>query len=396
MPETPAPLSRPVWLVWVVAAEPVGSPVGVGRSRGVVLSFLYWMLRRLLELFVLRMRSEREKEIEILVLRHQLQVLERQVAHPQLRPVDRALLAAFSRALPRRSWASFVVTPATLLRWHRELVARRWTYPHRRPGRPETPVEVRELVVRMARENPGWGYRRIQGELVGLGIRLAASTVWTILRETGIEPAPRRLDSSWKEFLRRQAAGILECDFLTVDTVFLKRFYILFFIELATRRVHLAGITANPDGTWVSQQARNLLMRLDDEGVQARFLVRDRDSKFTRDFDEVFRSEGIRVIKAPVRAPRARAHAERWVESLRRECLDRLLILGRRQLERVVRIYAAHYNEHRPHRSLDQQPPLAKPPPLAAPASRREPLQLDRLRRRDRLGGLLHEYELAA
>jgi putative transposase len=370
--------------------------VGVGRSRGVVLSFLHWMLRRLLELLVLRMRSEREKEIEILVLRHQLQVLERQVAHPQLRPADRALLAAFSRALPRRAWASFVVKPATLLRWHRELVARRWTYPHRRPGRPETPLEVRELVGRMARENPGWGYRRIQGELVGLGIRLAASTVWTILREAGIEPAPRRLDSRWKEFLRRQAAGILACDFLTVDTLFLKRFYILFFIGLATRRAHLAGITANPDGTWVSQQARNLLMRLDDEGVRARFLVRDRDSKFTRDFDEVFRSEGIRVINAPVRAPRARAHAERWVESLRRECLDRLLILGRRQLERVIRIYAAHYNEHRPHRSLDQQPPLAKPPPRAAPASRRGPLQLDRLRRRDRLGGLLHEYELAA
>jgi putative transposase len=214
-----------------------------GRSRGVVLSFLYWVLRRLLELLVLRMRSEREKEIEIIVLRHQLQLLERQVARPQLRPTDRALLAAFSRALPRRAWASFLVTPATLLRWHRELVARRWTYPHRRPGRPGTPVDVRELVVRLARENPSWGYRRIQGELVGLGVSLAASTVWEILRREGIEPAPRRLESSWAEFLRRQAASILECDFLTVDTLSLKRFYILIFIELASRRVHIAGMT---------------------------------------------------------------------------------------------------------------------------------------------------------
>jgi len=285
----------------------------------VVLSFLYWALRRLLEVLVLRMRSERAKEIEILVLRHQLQLLERQVVRPQLRPADRALLAALSRALPRSAWASFFVTPATVLRWHRELVARRWTYPHRRPGRPATTVEVRELVLRLARENPGWGYRRIQGELVGLGITVAASTVWTILRKAGVEPAPRRLESSWREFLRRQAASIIECDFLTVDTVFLKRFYILFFIELASRRVHIAGITANPDRAWITQQARNLVMRLADERVPARFLIRDRDSKFTASFDEVFRSEGIRVIKAPVRAPRARAHAERWVESLRDE-----------------------------------------------------------------------------
>ncbi|MGH3084937.1 MAG: helix-turn-helix domain-containing protein, partial [Gaiellaceae bacterium] len=255
-----------------------------GLTERIAVSLFYWSLRRLLELLVLRRRSEREKEIEILLLRHQLRVLQRQVARPELTPVDRALLAAFSRVLPRPAWRrSSFVTPATLLRWHRELVARRWTYPHRRPGRPATPSEVRELVVRFARENPGWGYRRIQGELVGLGIELAASTVWTILREAGIEPAPKRLETSWAEFLRQQAASILECDFLTVDTVFLKRFYVLFFIELATRRVHIAGITTNPDGSWVTQQARNLLMQLDDEGVRPRFLIRDRDSKFTRD-----------------------------------------------------------------------------------------------------------------
>ena len=366
------------------------------RSRGVVLSFLYWSLRRLLELVVLRSRSEREKEIEILLLRHQLQLLERGVARPELSPADRALLAAFSRVLSRRAWkTSFFVTPATLLRWHRELVARRWTYPHRSPGRPATPAAVRKLVVRLASENPGWGYRRIQGELVGLGIKLAASTVWAILREAGIEPAPKRLQTSWAEFLRQQAASILECDFLTVDTLFLKRFYVLFFIELATRRVHLAGITTNPEGPWVTQQARNLLMQLNDDGVRPRFLVRDRDSKFTHDFDEIFRSQGIRVIKAPVRAPQARAHAERWIGSLRRECLDRLLILGRRHLEGVVAAYTSHYNEHRPHRSLEQRPPLAKPPP-ATDRAPSEPVPLDGLRRRDRLGGLIHEYQLAA
>jgi putative transposase len=330
-----------------------------GRSRGVILSFFYWSLRRVLELLMLGRRSEREKEIEILLLRHQLRVLRRQVARPELTQADRALLVAFSRVLPRRAWrTSLFVTPATLLRWHRELVARRWTYPRRRPGRPQTPAKVRTLVVQLARENPSWGYRRVQGELVGLGIKLAASTVWTILKEAGIEPAPKRHEQSWSEFLREQATSIFECDFLTVDTLFLKRFYVLFFVELATRRIHLAGITTNPDGRWVTQQARNLLMQLDDEGVRPRVLVRDRDSKFTSDFDEVFRSEGIRVIKAPVRAPKARAHAERWVGSVRRECLDQLLILGRRHLQHVLATYVAHYNQHRPHRALAQRPPL--------------------------------------
>jgi putative transposase len=366
-----------------------------GRSRGVVLSFLYWSLRRLLELVVLRRRPEREKEIEILLLRHQLRVLERQVARPQLTPADRALLAAFSRVLPRHAWRrSGFVTPATLLRWHRELVARRWTYPHRRPGRPPTAAEVRALVVRLARENPGWGYRRIQGELLGLRVKLAPSTVWSILKEAGIEPAPKRIEPSWMEFLRAQAASILECDFLTVDTVFVKRFYVLFFIELATRRVRLGGITTNPDSRWVTQQARNLLMQLDDEDSRPRFLVRDRDSKFTREFDEVFRSEGIRVIKAPVRAPKARAHAERWIGSVRRECLDRLLILGRRHLKHVLAAYVAHYNEHRPHRSLEQRPPLNQPPLGQHPVG--EVIDLERVRCRDLLGGLIHEYRLAA
>jgi len=367
-----------------------------GRSERIAVSLFYWSLRRLLELVVLRRRSEREKEIEILLLRHQLRVLERQVARPQLTQADRALVAAFGGVLPRQAWKrSLFVSPGTLLRWHRELVARRWTYPHRRPGRPQTPFEVRELVVRLAGENPGWGYRRIQGELAALGIRLAASTVWTILKKAEIEPAPRRVDPSWTEFLRQQAASILECDFFTVDTLFGKRFYVLFFLEVATRRVHLAGITTNPDGRWVTQQAGNLLMQLDDEDVRPRFLVRDRDGKFTRDFDQVFRSEGIRVIRAPVRAPKARAHAERWVGSVRRECLDRLLIVGRRHLHHVLTTYTWHYNEHRPHRSLRQQPPLSKLPPVDEQATG-DVIDLGRIRRRDLLGGLIHEYQLAA
>jgi len=349
----------------------------------VVVSLVYWVVRRLLELVVLRVRSERSKELEILVLRQQLQVLQRQVARPRLGPADRVLLAALSRSLPRSAWSSFFVSPATLVRWHRELAARRWT--RRCVGRPRTDSGISNLVLRLARENPRWGYRRIHGELVGLGISLAPSTVWEILRRHGIEPAPRRAELTWSEFLRTQASTIIACDFLTVDTVWLRRLHVLFFIELATRRVHFGGVTANPRERWVTQRARNLLMELADREPPVRFLVRDRDRKFSSAFDEVFRCEGIRVIRTPVRAPRAKAHAERWVGSLRRECLDWILILGRRHLEQVVRAYIRHYNEHRPHRSLDRRPPLAKPPPAALQ------LFVD-VERRDRLGGLLHEY----
>ena len=218
--------------------------------------------------------------------------------------------------------------------------------------------------------------------------------MWSILKEAGIEPSPKRLEPSWAEFLRAQAESILECDFLTVDTLFLKRFYVLFFIELATRRVRVAGITTNPDGRWVTQQARNLLMQLDDEGLRPRFLVRDRDSKFNCSFDEVFRSDGIRVITGPVRAPKARAHAERWVGTARRECLDRLLILGRSHLQHVLAAYVAHYNGHRPHRALEQRPPLSQPPPEER--ARAEVIDLDSVRRNDLLGGLIREYRLAA
>ncbi len=259
-----------------------------------------------------------------MVLRHELQVLRRQVGRPRLRSADRVLLAAFSQLLPRARRGSFLVQPAPLLRWHRDLVRRRWTYAGRRPGRPPMAPQMRELILRLAAENPSWGYKRIQGELVALGLPLSASSVWNVLHRHGMEPAPRRASVSWREFLRQQAAGIVECDFFTGETLWLRRFYVLFVIELSRRRVYLAGITATPHGAWVVQQTRNLLMTLADQGQRHRFLIRDRDSKFTAAFDEVFRSEGLRVIHAPIAAPRAKAHAERWVGSVRREWRDRL------------------------------------------------------------------------
>jgi putative transposase len=250
------------------------------------------------------------------------------------------------------------VQPETIRRWHRALVARRWIYPHRPPGRPATTADLRALIVRLARENPSWGYRRIQSELARLGVRIAASTVWSILQQAGIEPAPRRSSETWREFLRAQASGIVACDFFTVDTVLLRRLYALVFIELSTRQVHLAGITANPTGEWATQQARNIIETFVGRIEPIRFLIHDRDSKFTAALDEVFRSEDTRVIRTPVRAPGANAFIERWIGTVRRECLDRIMIVNRHHLERVLPAYISHYNEDRPHRSLHQRPPI--------------------------------------
>jgi transposase InsO family protein len=346
---------------------------------------LYRAVRRAFELLVLGFRAADAKEVEILVLRHQLAVLRRQVDKPRFDDADRAVLAALSRALPRHRWAAFLIRPETLLRWHRRLVARRWTYPRRAPGRPPTAAVIARLILRLARENPEWGYRRIHGELVGLGYRVAPSTVWSILRHHGSDPAPRRTGPSWSEFLSAQARGILACDFLTVDTVFLRRLYVLIFVELATRRVHLGGVTTNPTGEWVSQRARELAERF--SGF--RFLIRDRDAKFSAGFDAVFATEGIAVMRTPAKAPQANAICERVVGTLRRECLDRLLIFRRRQLEAVLSEYFAHYNGHRPHRSLDQRPPVAE-------ARRRSADAGATVVRRDLLGGLIHEYRLAS
>jgi putative transposase len=355
-------------------------------------SFVYLGLCRLFQLAVLLCRSERSKELEILLLRHELAILRRQPRRASVRPVDRAILAALARALPRSAWASLSVSPATLLRWHRELVRRRWTYPRRRPGRPPLDRRVEALVARLARENPGWGYKRIVGELRGLGISLSATSVRTILIRHGLPPATQRDEHSWRDFLREHAATTLACDFFTVETAWLKRIYVLFFLSLDSRRIEFVACSPNPTGAWTAQQARNLLMASDDREQPLRFLIHDRDAKFSGGFDHVLKSEGIVVIRTPIQAPNANAYAERWVGSVRRECLDRLLIFSRRQLEQVLRVYARHYNRHRPHRSLAFRPPEQadrSPTPLRAPP-------YPQLTRRDLLGGLIHEYEHAA
>jgi putative transposase len=344
----------------------------------------YLLLARVLSWLALLARSDTAKDVEILVLRHEVAVLRRHHPRPRLSWVDRALLSALSRLLPVDLRRLRLVSPRTLLRWHAQLVARRWTYSRRQPGRPPIAQPVRALVLQMARENPTWGYRRVQGELVGLGHQIAASTVWTILKKAGLDPAPRRSGPTWRQFLAAQAHAILAVDFAHVDTVFLRRLYLLVVIEHGTRRVHLAGITAHPTSAWVTQQARNLLIDLGDRAEQFRFLIRDRDTKFTATFDTVFAGADIRIIRTPVRAPRANAIAERFIGTLRRECLDHLLISGRRHLATVLREFVDHYNTHRPHRSLDQHPPASRTPPPSGATVR--PL------RRDRLGGLVHEY----
>src|SRR6266581_8122039 len=271
--------------------------------------FLLWLTIRLLtRLLVLPNADDGTKDLEILVLRHQLRVLRRKTGRPRFTSLDRIVLAATSRLLPRDRWSSFLVTPQTLLRWHRELVRRKWTYRRRRTlGRPPLDPAIRDLIVRLGRENPRWGCIRIQGELRKLGIRVGATTIRTILRRAGLPPAPRRTGPSWSEFLRAQARGILAMDFFTVETAWLRTLYVLFGIELGSRRVHVLGVTRNPDSPWVTQQARNLA--LGDRLREVRFLIRDRDTKFSGPFDDVFRTEGVRVIKTPIRAPKANTFA---------------------------------------------------------------------------------------
>jgi transposase InsO family protein len=357
----------------------------------VSLRFAYLAVLRLFGWLALLARSDRVKDAEILILRHQVAVLQRQVKDPRLSWADRAVLAALARLLPESQLRRLrlIVSPRTLLRWHADLVRRRWAYPRGAPGRPRTAPTVRALVLEMARDNPGWGYRRIHGELVGLGHKLAPSTVWQILKDAGIDPAPRRAGQSWRAFLDAQAKTILAADFFHVDTVLLRRLYVLFFIEHGTRRVHLGGITAHPTGEWVTQQARNLLMNLGDHADDLKFLIRDRDAKFTAAFDAVLAATGIRIIRTPVRAPRANAIAERWISSARRECLDRMLITSERHLRLVLSEYVEHYDIHRPHRTLCQRSPAGREhPPIMDPNVR--------VLRRDRLGGLIREYSQVA
>jgi transposase InsO family protein len=355
----------------------------------VSLRLLYLVFCHITAWLTLLTQTRSAKEVEILVLRHENAVLRRQNPKPRLDWTDRAVLAALIRILPRALKAHRLVTPATVLRWHRRLVADHWTYPHR-PGRPPTDPGVAALVEQMARDNPGWGYQRIQGELRRLGHRIGASTIRRILNRLGIPPTPLRRDhTTWRRFLRTQARNMLACDFFHVDCALtLKRLYVFFVMEVGSRYVHILGVTANPDGPWTVQQARNLLMDLGEGADRFKVLIRDRAGQFTSAFDAVLADAGITVCKIPPQSLRANAYAERFVGTVRREVTDRMLIVGERHLRRTLAQYARHYNEWRPHRALQLQPPRSERPAVD--------LTHERIRRRPVLGGLINEYERAA
>jgi len=358
----------------------------------VTVRLLYLMFVRLTGWLALLGRSPASKDAELLVLRQEVAVLRRQNPRPRLDWADRAVLAALTRLLPGPLRAGRLVTPNTLLRWHRRLVRWHWTYPHR-GGRPPVDAKLAALIEQLARENPGWGYKRIQGELLGLGIRVGASTIRRILKRLRIPPAPQRDRSTWRQFLRTQAATMLACDFFTVDcAVTLRRLYVFFVLEVSTRHVHVLGVTAHPDGPWTVQQARNLLMDLGERAAGFRFLIRDRAGQFTEAFDAVLADAGIEAVKIPPQSPSANAYAERWVRTARAEVTDRILIVGPRHLRAVLGEYVTHYNRHRPHRARNLRPPDHDDSTTAPVAD----LAMARMRRREVLGGLIHEYEQAA
>ena len=360
------------------------------------LKLIFLVVSRAMSLIRLSRRESWWKDAEILMLRHQLAVARRPRprVHAQLTWPDRAWLALLAATLPidRLAGMRLIVTPATIVRWHRDIVRRRWARLSRRgrSGRPATHRNVRSVVLRLARENESWGYRRIHGELAGLGITVAPSTVWRILKSAGIEPAPRRDGPGWAEFLRSQAQGILALDFFTAGLLNGTTVYVLAVIEHGTRRLRILGATQHPVQSWVVQQARNLLMDLDDARTNVKFVLHDRDASFTAAFDAVFQTAGARVVRSAIQAPRMNSIMERWVGSCRRELLDRTLIWNQRHLMSVLREYEDFYNTHRPHRALNQAAPLRPLPDGATD------LDHFRVRRRNRAGGVIHEYCLVA
>ena len=367
-----------------------------------LLKIAYLLMRWTFGLAVLMFRGDQAKNAELLVLRHENAVLRRNARRVRYEPADRAWFTALTRFIPRRRWTGvFPVTPATLLAWHRRLAARRYdTSSRRQPGRPATVRSIAQLAVRLAEENESWGYRRIHGELTKLGVTVAPSTVYKILRSSGIDPAPRRDGPTWRQFLHAQGAGILAVDFLHVDTVLLNRLYVLIFIEHDTRRMHLGGVTAHPTGDWTVQQARNLAMNLGERFEDFRFLIRDRGSNFTRSFDAVFQATGTTILRTAVQAPRMNAICERLVGTLRRELLDRSLILGEAHLRAVLAEYQEHYNTARPHQGIGQRiPDSARHPARVIAGDSRViagDFRIRQIRRKPVLSGLINEYERAA
>jgi putative transposase len=364
--------------------------------RLVGLKLIFLVVSRVMSLLGLSRREAWWKDAEILMLRHQLAVAQRQRprVYAGLTWPDRAWLALLAGTLPveRMAGMRLIVTPGTIMRWHRDIVRRRWARLSRqgRSGRPATHRHVRSAVVRLARENESWGYRRIHGELAGLGVTVAPSTVWQILKNAGIDPAPRRDGPGWAEFLRSQAQGIMALDFFTVDLLNGAKVYVLAVIEHGTRRARILGATGHPVQSWVVQQARNLLMDLEDAGTRVKFVLHDRDASFTATFDAAFQAAGVKVIRSAVQAPRMNSIMERWIGSCRRELLDRTLVWNQRHLMTVLREYEDFYNTHRPHRALKRAAPL-RPLPDEVPD-----LDKFRVRRRDRAGSVIHEYRLVA
>jgi transposase InsO family protein len=343
--------------------------------------------------------GDRDKDTEILALRHQLAVLERQLGEQKVRFTsgDRAFLAALLHRLPpevvRR--LQLLVRPDTILRWHRDLIARRHAARStpKRPGRPRTVRSIRVLVLRLVRENPSWGYRRVHGELLVLGVKVTASTVWQILKDAGIDPAPERASTTWADFLRSQADALLACDFFETVTLSGAQMYVFAVIEYASRRIRILGVTAHPTASWVVQAAKNLVMDLEDAGGRARWLIRDRDGKYPQLFDTVLNDAGIEVVLSGVRMPRMNSLMERWVQTCRRELLDRTLIWNQHHLLHALHEFERFYNEHRPHQGIANARPLH---PLPSPITDPDQIAHLSIRRHQRLGGILHKYEHAA
>jgi transposase InsO family protein len=322
----------------------------------VLYASIYALLRLAISVAVLHTSSDAERDLEILALRHQVAVLRRQVKRPELLPPDRMILAALGLRLPP---GRLLFSPATLIRWHQELVRKRWSAFRLRPrrGRPPISDELRNLILRLGRENPRWGDRRIQGELLKLGHRVSATPIRGILHRHRVPPAPRRDGPTWAQFLNAQGGAILACDFFTVDTVLLRTLYVLVFLEISSRRILYANCTAHPNGAWVTQQARNLTWELSGLETPIQLAIHDRDAKFVDEFDNVLRGEGAKVALTPYRRPRANAHCERMIKTLRHEALDWILIFGEHHLQLVLQQYIDHYNRQRPHLALDLRPP---------------------------------------